>query len=264
MFKFLLPLAGLLSLLAGQSVAQTVSMPESIKVEKGRLGSVRIQYDGEDVRWFVSPELDVFREYSVDARDVRLRVQGFKDGKYQVMAVTCKAGKLSDLYVCWVLLGDQAPPTPTPGPPDPKPPTPPDPKPPDPKPPAPNPLPADPVAGRLADAFKLDPAPVADKVKSCQGLSAFYLAMATHVRANEISPTGVKYSVNTVGELLGDYAEAGRGLFKPDEVKGVRKQLSVEVSGAVGTDSTRAIDPNLRETLAKLFELLALVLKLLS
>lgn len=261
MFKFLLPLVGLLSLLAGQSFAQTVSMPESIKVEKGRLGSVRIQYDGEDVRWFVSPELDVFREYSVDPKDVRLRVQGFKDGKFQVMAVTCKAGKLSDLYVCWILLGDQAPP---PGPPAP---TPPDPKPPDPKPPAPpapTPLPADPVAGRLADAFKLDPAPVADKVKSCQGLSAFYLAMASHIRANEISPAGVKYSVNTVGELLGDYADAGRGLFKPDEVKGVRKQLSVEVSGAVGTDSTRAIDPNLRETLAKLFELLALVLKLLS
>ena len=258
--------------------AQTVKMPESIKLDKGRLGAVRIEYDGDDVRWFVSPELDIFREYSTDPKDVRLRVQGFADGKFQVMAVTCKNGKLSDLYVCWVFLGAQPSPTPTPLPTPPGPvpvpvpvppgpvpvPVPPSPTPPVPTPPAPTPLPSDPVAGRLADAFRLVPGPVPDKVKSCQALSAFYGEMAKHIRANEIRDNGVVYSVNTVSELLSDYSVAGRGLFKPDEVVAVRKQLSVEVSTAVGPDGGRVIDPTLRDALAKLFELLAAVLKLLS
>lgn len=263
--RFLLPAVVLL--LSPPAFAQTVKLPESVKVEPGRLGAIRIEYDGDDLKWFVAPELDVFREFSVDPKDVRLRVQGFKPGRFQVLAVTCKAGKLSDLFVCWVFVGD---PTPVPTPPDPKPPAPPTPPvPPTPEPPKPPPLPADPVAGRLADAFKADASPQADKVRGCQTLSAFFTAMAAHVRQSDMKKDDkgnsvVVFSVNSVGDLLSDYVEAGKALLKPDEIKGIRRQIATEVSGVVGTDATKQISPDFRETLAKFFELLAAILKLLS
>lgn len=240
--RFLSAIAVLFSCSAGFS--QTVKLPDTVKVLPGRLASVKIEYDGDDVKWIVDSKLDIFREYTPDPKQIILRLQGFERGTYQVIAVACKAGKLSDFAVCLVTVGEPTPPVP---------PTPPGPTPP--VPPTPTPFPNDPVAIRIQTAFKADADPVEGKVKSCLTLSAFFSAMAGHVK----DP-----SVKTVGDLLSDYKAAVPAVLKPTDITGVRKQISLEVIGVAGDDADKVIDPTLRDALIKLFEFLAAVLKLLN
>jgi hypothetical protein len=253
--RLILPVVCLLfSCTAGFS--QSVKLPEAVKVQPGRLASVKIEYDGDDVKWIVDSKLDIFREFTTDPKQIILRLQGFDKGTYQVIAVACKAGKLSDFAVCLVTVGDPVPPPTPPAPPGPTPPNPgPTPVPPGPVPPTPPPFPNDPVAIRIQTAFKADVEPLEGKVKSCLTLSAFFSAMASHVK----DP-----SVKTVGDLLSDYKAAVPAVLKPTDITGVRKQISLEVIGVAGDDADKAIDPTLRDALIKLFEFLATVLKLLS
>jgi hypothetical protein len=113
---------------------QTVTLPEKVLIPNGRLGSVPIVYEGDDVKWTASPELDVFREYDADPKKIRLRVMAHQDGVYYVKAIACKGGKMSEFATCDVVVGVPGPKPPDPGPG-------PGPKPPDPKPPGPGPGP---------------------------------------------------------------------------------------------------------------------------
>ena len=241
--RHLLPIVALL-FSCSMGFSQTVKLPESVKVQPGRLATVKIEYDGDDVKWIVDSKLDIFREYTTDPKQIILRLQGFERGTFQVIAVSCKLGKLSDFAVCLVTVGEPTPvpPVPPPGPTPPVPPTPP-------------PFPNDPVAIRIQTAFKADADPVEGKVKNCLTLSAFFSAMAAHVK----DPT-----VKTVGDLLSDYKAAVPTVLKPTDITGVRKQISLEVIGVAGDDSEKVIDPALRDALIKLFEFLATVLKLLN
>jgi hypothetical protein len=63
-----------------------------------------------------------------------------------------------------------------------------------------------------------------------------------------------------VGDLLADYRAAIPTILGNGVVANLRKQIAVEVSGVVGDDPARAIDPALRDALVKLFELIALIL----
>lgn len=247
--RLLLPIIGIL--LASPAFCQSVKLPDVVKVQPGRLASVKIEYDGDDVRWLVDPKLDVFREYTPDPKLIILRLQGFEKGTFPVVAIAAKAGKLSDFSVCQVIVGE--PPAP-PVPPGPLPPNP-TPTPPGPVPPSPTPFPNDPIALRIQTAFKADGDPIEAKVKSSLTLSAFFAAMAAHVK----DP-----SVKTVGDLLSDYKAAVPAVLKPTDILGVRKQISLEVIGVAGDDAEKAIDPALRDALIKLFEFLATILKLLN
>ena len=122
----------LLCFLAAVSCAagQTVKLPTEVKVAPGRLAAILVEWDGDDLRWDVPPELDCFREYDPDPKRVRLRLVGYAPGKYRLLAVSCKAGKLSEFVSCAILVGDAPPPTP------------PGPQPPGPTPPGPTPGPA--------------------------------------------------------------------------------------------------------------------------
>lgn len=237
------PLLLLLTLCGAPAFAQSVKLPAEVRVQPGRLAPVRIEFDGDDVRWDTPPELDVFREYSPDPKDVRLRVQGWTKGAYRVVAVSCKGGKLSEFAACVVIVGDGVPPVP----PGPNPP---------PTPPTPTPVPPDdPAAQRLKEAFRKDVDAVADKLANCATLSAFFVAMSAHVK----DP-----SVKTVGDLLADYRAAIPSVLKPTAIPAIRKQIGAEVAAVIGDDPEREISPDLRDKLVKLFELLALILKLLS
>jgi hypothetical protein len=108
-------------LLLFQSVAraQSVTMPAQVTVPAGRLASVQISYDGDDLKFDVPSSLDSFREYDPDPKKVRLKIIGYpaadnKPYQARIIAVTAKAGKLSDFAVCILTVGDT--PTPTPGP----------------------------------------------------------------------------------------------------------------------------------------------------
>ena len=116
--------------------AQSVELPKTLSVEAGRLGAVAVKYDGDDVKYAVDPQLDAFREYDPDPKVIRLRVQGFREGTYRVIAVAAKGGRLSDFAVCTVTVGKPVPPTPPQPPTPPVPPTPP-------APPEPAPIPAE-------------------------------------------------------------------------------------------------------------------------
>jgi hypothetical protein len=226
--------------------AQTVTIPAEVRGQPGRLLPIAITHDGEDVAWYVPPTIDAFREYSSDPKDVRLRLQCWTPGKYEVIAQSCKGGKMSGFKACSVIIEGNNP-TPPPNPPTP---IPPGPFPP----PNPPPIPDDPVARRLRDAYSTDRGTVTEKHEAKRLLSGFFEAMAGHVK----DP-----SVKTVGDLLGDYRAAIPSVLKPGVLDAVRRQTAREIADIVGDDAGRQIDPELREKLIKLFEFLAFILKLL-
>jgi hypothetical protein len=109
--------------------------PAEAKVPAGRLASVEIEFDGEDVQFAAPPELDAFREYDPDPKKVKLRLLGQEPGTYRILAVTTKGKKLSP-FATFVFVVEGAKPKPGPVPPpvpDPKP----DPHPEPPLPPSP-------------------------------------------------------------------------------------------------------------------------------
>lgn len=135
----------LLALSPSLAWAQTVTMPQSVLAKRGRSVQVEIVYDGDDLKWTTPPELDVFREWSDDAKNVSLRVlvpPETPDGSYQISAVTAKLvgdkAKLSKFGSCLIVVGG-TPPVP-PGPPEP------------PKPPGP-PAPPTPAGSRIVMIF---------------------------------------------------------------------------------------------------------------
>lgn len=115
-----------LALLPGSLAAQTVTMPQTVEVARGRLFAVAITFDGDDFRYVVPPELDAFREYTTDPKEVKLRGVAYSDGMYRIVAVATKVGedgkaKLSDFQSCLVKVGSGTPPVTVPPvtPPDP-------------------------------------------------------------------------------------------------------------------------------------------------
>lgn len=108
-------------LAAAPAQAQTVTIDQRVVVPVGRLTTVKANYDGDDFKYTADPQLDVFREYDPDPKVVVIRAIGYKEGVYQIKAVTCKGSKLSEFAVCTVVVGSPKPPDPTPVPPTPTP-----------------------------------------------------------------------------------------------------------------------------------------------
>ncbi len=109
------------------SAAPSVTMQNALNTPVMRLARLQIVYEGDDFAYQCSEGLDVFREYDPGATTVVLRLIGYAPGKYEVTAVSCKAGKLSPFAKCVITVEGTVPP-PGPGPP-PVPPVPPGPVP---------------------------------------------------------------------------------------------------------------------------------------
>jgi len=127
--KTILAVLALVCGLASVAAGQTVTMPKEVTGDVGRLLSLSLEFDGDDVRWTASRELDLFREYDPDAKKIRLRLIAYKAGMFEVKAITTKDKKLSDFATTVIIVGGSPPVPPTPVPPTPVPPTP-DPTPP--------------------------------------------------------------------------------------------------------------------------------------
>lgn len=101
-----------------QGFAQTVTLPQTVEVVRGRMFSVAITYDGDDFRYVVPPELDAFREYTTDPKEVKLRGVAYSDGMFRIIAVATKTvdgkAKLSDFQSCLVKVGGGIPQPPPP------------------------------------------------------------------------------------------------------------------------------------------------------
>ncbi len=113
----------------------TILIPETIQLETDNLGSLVIEWGGDSFDYAVRPStLGVFREYDPDPLKVRLRILCRAEGVYYIHAVACKAGKMTGIRTCKVVVGKPGPVPPGPDP------VPPGPVPPGPLPPAPIPV----------------------------------------------------------------------------------------------------------------------------
>lgn len=159
-------------LFASLSLGQTVTLPAKVEVEPGRLASVVIDWDGDDISWIASPELDVFREYDANPKVIRLRVLPAQVGSFKIIAVTCKDKKLSPWSTCEVIVGK---PGPAPGP-------------------GPGPGPDDALSKVLQSAFTSDKGDVDSKVKYKAALVGVYKA-ASKLDLSKVSTSGQLFTV---------------------------------------------------------------------
>lgn len=121
-----LPIASLL-LLPLLLAAGPIEMPAEVRVPVGRLGALAITTTGSELQYIVAGgDIDAFREYDLDPKTIRLRVQAYQAGTADIVAATLVDGKIS-LAKCHLIFGDAPPVPPGPNPPGPNPPTPPDP-----------------------------------------------------------------------------------------------------------------------------------------
>jgi hypothetical protein len=156
-------------LCAGLAQAQTVTMPKDLTGLAGDLLPFSLSHDGDDVTWFSTEGITVFREYSNSPKDIFLRVHGRKPGNFIIFAVSSKAvegkSKNGSVAICKVTLQSDVPVPPTPPTPNPNPgPNPP--TPPGPPTPNPGPLPSDPVSLRLIAAWQKDRAGKSDSERN--------------------------------------------------------------------------------------------------
>lgn len=107
--------------LVAPAYGQSVKLPEKLEVKVGRLAAIDVVWEGDDIRYTASGDMDVFREYDPDPAKVRLRILVYSAGTYDLKAIACKGGKLSEFAVCLVV-ADGVPPGPKPPPPPPPPP----------------------------------------------------------------------------------------------------------------------------------------------
>lgn len=125
-----------LLLLAAHSAAQ-IKGPQEVTVAVGRLASVPLAVDGDESDYQVlGSDVDAFREYTPDPKQIRLRLIGYAPGTSYVVVASTKGGKLQPLFTVKVTVTGSGPTPPGPGPtPDPVP-------------------PLDPLAAKFRDAFK--------------------------------------------------------------------------------------------------------------
>jgi hypothetical protein len=121
-------------LLLAPAAAAQVKGPADVTVAVGRLAAVPLTVEGDESDYKVlGTDVDAFREYSPDPKQLRLRLIGYAPGTAYVVVACVKGGKLQPLHTVTVTVtgvGPQPPPGPTPGPgPAPGPTPPPEPRP---------------------------------------------------------------------------------------------------------------------------------------
>src|SRR4051812_13038569 len=89
-----------------------VKGPSDITVAVGRLASVPLTVDGDESDYAVlGADVDAFREFTTDPKQIRLRVIGYAPGVAYVVVASQKGGKLQPVFVVKVTVTG-APPTP--------------------------------------------------------------------------------------------------------------------------------------------------------
>lgn len=107
MTRLLIIVTLLIPLMVIEANGQT---PKEVKTEPGRLISIPVDIDDStsDVKWDLSPELDLFREYIPDSKKIKLRVYvppTTKPGLYRLLIITAtKEGKLGEFSVCNIVV----------------------------------------------------------------------------------------------------------------------------------------------------------------
>lgn len=182
---------------------QSITGPESITVQPGRLGTVTVTVDADEAMYEVlSKDFDAFREQTGVATQLTIKVlipAFLPDGrptpaghKGWITLAAVKNGKLiRPIYKCEIIAAGVVPPPPIPPdpkPPIPPPPVPPEPKPPDPKPPEPVPV-VDPLVKALQEAAANDGMPkdeLSKVAKAASNASMIIIEGQTAQRAHDL------------------------------------------------------------------------------
>lgn len=124
--------ACLVGVLLAVPAAAQVKGPQDVTVPVGRLASVPLTVEGDESDYQVlGSDVDAFREYTPDPKQLRLRLIGYAPGTAYVVVASTKGGRLQPLYKVTVTVTGVGPVPPVPPvPPGPVPPTPPEPAPP--------------------------------------------------------------------------------------------------------------------------------------
>lgn len=100
--------------------AQEVRVPAKVTGEPGELLSIRVQWEGSEVRYLTTPGLSVFREYDPDPKVLALRAFAKEAGVYSITLIASSpTGKLSEFTPVSIVIANTAP-QPPPVPPVPK------------------------------------------------------------------------------------------------------------------------------------------------
>lgn len=127
----------LVSVLFVGAAAAQVKGPADVTIPVGRLAAVPLTIDGDESDYQVlGTDVDAFREYTTDPKQIRLRVIGYAPGTAYVVVASQKGGKLQPLFKVTVTVTGVGPTPPVPPP----------------IPPAP--VPDDPAVTRLKAAFQ--------------------------------------------------------------------------------------------------------------
>lgn len=191
------------------SLGQSVKLPVSIDVESRRLAAVKVEWDGDDLKYTAPPQLDVIREYDPDPKVVRLRVIGYIKGSYELKAIACKGGKLSDFATCVVNVDS---PQPGPGPTPPVPPTP------------------DQLTNLVLEAMKYETDP--ERQKHRESLASLYRQGAGI--ANNLT-------ITTWGQLFQTMQAASATLGVTGKIPKVQQVISAHLQANLPTDRNRAL-----------------------
>lgn len=212
--------------LAGECQAQRVSLPPELKIEPGRMGAIKVEWEGDDVKWVASPSVDVFREFDPDSKIVRLRIIGYERGTAEVLAVACKGGKLSDIAVCRIVVG--ATPVPPPGP-----------------------TPDEPLAKAIREAFALETG--TDRLRQARTLGSIYRAGAETAKLERVTTWLQLF------EIMRD-AAAIEGLA--DKLPKVRAAIAAHLSALLPVDPAAPLTD--RAVASRAFLAVALALEALK
>lgn len=215
---------------ASLSLAQSVTLPAKVQVEPGRLASVVVEWEGDDINWLASPELDVFREYDANPKVVRLRVFSTREGTHKIVAVTCKDKKLSPWATCDVVVGKPEP-GPGPGP-------------------GPTPVP-DALVADLQKAFDSEKEPAELKVQYKAALAGVYKAAAK---------LDLK-QVTTASQLFSVLKASSSAVLSEDNISQTRTRISLLLKEVLPKAPDAALTDEHRTKAKALFERLVAALE---
>lgn len=209
-----------------QSLSQ-VKGPSDVSVQVGRLASVPLSIDGDEADYVVlGTDVDAFREYSQDPKQIKLRVIGYAPGMAYVVVASTKGGKLQPLFkVVVTVVGSQ------PGPPLP-----------------PSPEPSDPEVRKFASAMKLAGSGFSKWAELGGGLEAC---------------RGVAEAARTTGEFVVAAKATLKSSMGADLIPdGVKRILSDETSKNIPEEADAEWDASIRQKVKDMYKKLGAAARL--
>lgn len=200
MQKFLASL--MIFVLSGIGLSQSITMEDKVTTPSGKLATIVIKNDGEDVTWTIVPPIngEVIREYDADVSLIKLRLLGYSNGTYYVVVSSTKNKKVTQ-KTCTVIVGD-------------------------------GPAPVVDLLKTLKVAYAADTDP--DKENQLEALTELYEQGSTF--------TKTRADLKTYGQLWTAFGQVANTLGCHGKLVGLQKLIAAEMKEFTPSDSSTVID----------------------